>query len=304
MQSTHVMVWSPGHSLSAPKCPARSDHCHHSPSSHSSLSPGVSPSLTAALNFPLSQGCGYFFNQEVTVRELLGLGHIGEVLEEDESPRGKIGSKSAELKAMSVASFYESLKEVGEKPKCEAVSSPKATFQPPSPEHKESDPVRRDWTDYSSGSNFTPSQSQQFSWELLPANSPKAPIPPNSQPVPLPVSTREEAKAPFLLQSPPKKVRRAKRGSFETESVLSSRVRGTIKFYNLKKRFGFITQENDSSDVFLCEDDLILSEVNYKKFKEEVAASHKPRFEYSVKVYQDKGQEKKKAVSLVSLDGY
>lgn len=296
MQATHMMVWNSGHSLSAPKYPARSDRSHSS--SHSSLSPGVSPSLTAALNFPLSQGCGYFFNREVTVRELLGLGHIGEVLDGEESPRGKMGSKSAGLKAMSVTSFYESLREVREKPICEVISSPKPTSQPSPADYKESVPVRRDWADYSSGSNFTPSQSQQFSWEILPENSPKVPIP---QSVPLPVSTVEEAKTP-LLQMPPKKVRRAQRGTFESESVLSSRVRGTIKFYNLKKRFGFITQENDGSDVFLCEDDLILSEINHKKFKEEVAAGRKPRFEYSLKVYQDKNQAKKKAVSLVSLD--
>lgn len=308
--TTYMTTWSPGHSLSAPKRLSHKDlpyTASHS-SSNSSLSPGISPSLTAALNFPLSQGAGYFFNREVSVGELRGLGHIGEILEEDESPTRKMTSKSAELKAMSVAAFYESLKEVGKNRKSEAAvpanpSNPQSQLKP-SPQ-LESVPIRRDWADYSSGSNFTPSQTQQFNWEILPEKSPEVrPTPrlPRPKPVPLSAPSAEEGKAPFQLQHPPKKVKRVKRGSFAEETVLSSRVHGTTKFYNLKKRFGFITQENDSSDVFVCEDDLVLSDVNYKKFKEEVAAGRKPRFEFSVKIYQEKAQEKKKAVDLVLLE--
>ena len=309
--TTYMTAWSPGHSLSAPKRLSRMDlpyTASHS-SSNSSLSPGISPSFAAALNFPLSQGTGYFFNREVSVGELRGMGHIGEILEEDESPSRKITSKSAELKAMSVAAFYESLKEVGKTRKSEAAvpaapSNPQPQLRP-SPQ-LQSVPIRRDWADYSSGSNFTPSQTQQFNWEILPEKSPEVPATqqlPCPKPVPLPAPCAEEGKASFQLQHPPKKkVKRVKRGIFAEETVLSSRVRGTTKFYNLKKRFGFITQESDSSDVFLCEDDLVLSAVNYKKFKEEVAAGLKPRFEFSVKVYQDKAQEKKKAVDLVLLE--
>lgn len=308
--TTYLPAWSPGHSLSAPKQPSHTAFPYtisHS-SSNSSLSPGVSPSFTAALNFPLSQGTGYFFNREVSVGELRGLGHIGEIAEEEESPTWKITSKSAELKAMSVAAFYESLKEVGKSRKSEAAvpanpSNPQPQLKP-SP-RLESVPIRRDWADYSSGSNFTPSQTQQFNWEILPEKSPEVPptpILPSPKPVPLSAHIAEEAKAPFQLQHPPKKVKRAKRGIFADETVLTSRVRGITKFYNLKKRFGFITPENDSSDVFLCEDDLVLSAINYKKFKEEVAAGRKPHFEFSVKLYQEKAQEKRKAVDLVLLE--
>lgn len=290
--ATHVSAWSPGHSLSAPKQPTRSSHT----SSHSSLSPGVSPRQTAALNFPLIQGSSYFFNREVALRELWGLGHIGEVQEDDEGPEAaKMGSRSAELKAMSVAAFYENIRENSDKLKSDVPTSSKPALQP---NLQSSVSVRRDWTDYSAGSNFTPSQAQQFTWEILPEKSPE-----RVQTTSTMVTQREEGKTEFLLQPPPKKAKRAQRGTFASENVLSSRMCGTLKFYNLKKRFGFISPDNFSFDVFLCEDDLVLSDINHKKFKEEVAAGLKPRFEFSVKEYREKDQQKKKAVALKLLDG-
>ena len=103
------------------------------------------------------------------------------------------------------------------------------------------------------------------------------------------------------LQPVPNKyglVKREQRGTFVEEALSEKRVTGEIKFYQLKKRFGFITLDQDQSDIFLCEDDLVLSGVNIKRFKEAVFKKVTQKFSFFVKNYFENGCEKRKAVEI------
>ena len=102
------------------------------------------------------------------------------------------------------------------------------------------------------------------------------------------------------LQAPPKcgLVKREKRGVFNEEKVSYDRYDGEIKFYQLKKRFGFIALDEDKSDVFLCEDDLVLSGVNIKKFKEAVFKRTVIRMNFLIKFYYENGAQKRKAIEV------
>lgn len=103
------------------------------------------------------------------------------------------------------------------------------------------------------------------------------------------------------LQPPPYKQsleKREKRGTFTEEHLSEARQNGEIKFYQLKKRFGFIALDEDKSDVFLCEDDLVLSGINIKKFKEAVFKRVQIRMSFVVKHYFENEQPKRKAVEV------
>jgi hypothetical protein len=102
------------------------------------------------------------------------------------------------------------------------------------------------------------------------------------------------------LQPPPKCgiVKREKRGTFNEEKVSYDRYEGEIKFYQLKKRFGFIALDEDKSDVFLCEDDLVLSGINIKKFKEAVFKRIVIRMNFLIKIYFENAAQKRKAIDI------
>ena len=105
-----------------------------------------------------------------------------------------------------------------------------------------------------------------------------------------------------MLKKPPapKKItKRADRGKFEKEQIEELRSIGTLKFYNKKKRFGFIIMENES-DVFLCEDDIIVSGLNLKDFKNLVTdtPADNIKFTFVIKTYEEKGRTKRKAVNV------
>jgi hypothetical protein len=103
------------------------------------------------------------------------------------------------------------------------------------------------------------------------------------------------------LSSPPKKMglcKREGRGKFTGENVTEDRHTGTLKFYQLKKRFGFITLEEDESDVFLCEDDIVLSGIHHKHFKDTVLNKNAMRFSFRIKTYEEQGRIKRKAIEI------
>jgi hypothetical protein len=93
--------------------------------------------------------------------------------------------------------------------------------------------------------------------------------------------------------------KRQERGAFSDEFVTQVRYTGVMKFYQAKKRFGFISLDHDHTDVFLCEDDLILSGINLRFFKEQVKANKPMRFSFLLKFYLEEGKPKRKAVDLV-----
>ena len=107
-----------------------------------------------------------------------------------------------------------------------------------------------------------------------------------------------------MLQPIPNKyglVKREQRGTFCEEILSKERFTGEIKFYQLKKRFGFISLDLDKTDVFLCEDDLVLSGINIKKFKEAVFKKIPQKFSFIIKHYLENGNEKRKAVEVQPL---
>jgi cold shock CspA family protein len=277
-----------------------------------------------------------FFSSAIPIKQLHELGNIGEVKEEDESPAGGDTrqrlrvwlSKSAQNKAgFTAVDFHEGLKASVNKIYEETLplehTPPPPGFEPvlrPSPQVE---PPKANWSDYSLGANFTPTPTSnlQFIWEILPESEAKAkeesasaPPQPDTQPHPKPevADSKPIATPPVLraapaspaevqLRLPPKKQKRVERCKFTDEELQPQRVRGVLKFYHLKKRFGFVTAESDGSDIFICEDDIVLSGLNFKQFKEDVANGLKPLLEFAVKVYCEKDKEKKKAVDIVSL---
>ena len=96
-------------------------------------------------------------------------------------------------------------------------------------------------------------------------------------------------------------IKREKRGTFNEEQISEERFTGEIKFYQLKKRFGFISLDVDKSDVFLCEDDLVLSGISIKKFKEAIFKKIQQRFSFHIKKYDENGNEKRKAINIELL---
>lgn len=106
---------------------------------------------------------------------------------------------------------------------------------------------------------------------------------------------------PCGLISPPKKkglCKREDRGKFIEENITRERTTGTLKFYQLKKRFGFITLDEDESDVFLCEDDIVLSGIHHKHFKDTVLRKNPLRFSFRIKTYEEQGRIKRKAIEI------
>jgi hypothetical protein len=96
--------------------------------------------------------------------------------------------------------------------------------------------------------------------------------------------------------------KREQRGLFNKEEISSERYTGTIKFYQLKKRLGFIKLDLDGSDIFLCEDDLVISMINIKKFKEAIYNKLTISMRFLIKKYFESTVEKRKAVDIELIE--
>ena len=106
----------------------------------------------------------------------------------------------------------------------------------------------------------------------------------------------------IILQRPPARpgnLKREKRGTFNDEMISFDRYTGFLKFYNLQKRFGFIKVINEEFDVFICEDDMLLSGQNLRKFKDDVYKKHLIDLEFNIKKYLNSGIEKMKAIHII-----
>ena len=107
---------------------------------------------------------------------------------------------------------------------------------------------------------------------------------------------------PVILQTPPVRPgnhKREIRGKFDNELLSFDRYSGSLKFYSFKKRNGFIKVNEGDFDVFICEDDMILSGQNLKKFKDDVFQKNPVYFEFNIKKYLNNyGEEKRKAVHI------
>jgi hypothetical protein len=107
----------------------------------------------------------------------------------------------------------------------------------------------------------------------------------------------------ILLKMPPMKpgiAKRNMRGTFNEQEISYDRYCGFLKFYNLKKRYGFMLVENEDFEVFICEDDLLVSGQNLRKFKDDVYKKKSVQCEFNVKKYlNDEGVEKRKAINIM-----
>ncbi|OMJ82085.1 hypothetical protein SteCoe_17303 [Stentor coeruleus] len=100
------------------------------------------------------------------------------------------------------------------------------------------------------------------------------------------------------LQNPPKNRhrRRKERCTFNNEIVSEERFTGMLKNYKLKIRYGFIKTENKK--IFVCEDDLILSGVNLKKFKDSVFSKAPISLDFNIKSYTENGKQVLRATKI------
>ena len=73
---------------------------------------------------------------------------------------------------------------------------------------------------------------------------------------------------------------------------------GIVKAYRLNKRFGFIHIEEAKKDVFFCEDDLVISGVNIKQFKNLVYKKQPISLAFKIQTYIDRGSEREKAFDI------
>lgn len=107
---------------------------------------------------------------------------------------------------------------------------------------------------------------------------------------------------PIKLKKPPARPsdkKRKQRGEFDNELISFDRYKGKLKFYNFNTRFGFATVENEQFDTFICEDELVLSNQNLKKFKDEVYKKKPIKLEFNIKKYiNPQGKEMRKAVNV------
>ncbi|OMJ79009.1 hypothetical protein SteCoe_21038 [Stentor coeruleus] len=105
-----------------------------------------------------------------------------------------------------------------------------------------------------------------------------------------------------ILKKPPNK-NRLQRGTFEGEKVTIKKYTGKIKTYNLRKRFGFIKADGDEKlEVFICEDDLVLSGINMKQFKDRISKKGLIQLRFNIKMHFIKEKKVNKAVEIEFID--
>jgi len=245
------------------------------------VSPGISPSAYAVQNFPVehSSNCknnNVFFCSEVPINWLQQLREFSIIEEDDESS----------LRLAKNWQVNKVLLEKWESKSCSRVRTDSETFH----KNLQKEPFPLEKTPPPPG---FPEQSAKFNWADIGSDSDFTPSSNGSQ---MPTIQVNEIK----LQKPPRKgiEKREERSNFESEQVSDQMHTGKLKFYHLKKRFGFITLDKDSSDVFLCEDDLVLSGIHIKKFKESVLKKEEVSFSFYIKEYNENAKQKRKAISI------
>eukprot|EP00359_Climacostomum_virens_P011015 CAMPEP_0204903956 /NCGR_PEP_ID=MMETSP1397-20131031/4580_1 /ASSEMBLY_ACC=CAM_ASM_000891 /TAXON_ID=49980 /ORGANISM="Climacostomum Climacostomum virens, Strain Stock W-24" /LENGTH=260 /DNA_ID=CAMNT_0052072673 /DNA_START=175 /DNA_END=957 /DNA_ORIENTATION=+ len=113
------------------------------------------------------------------------------------------------------------------------------------------------------------------------------------------LSSAITAPTPILEELPNKSLhKRYERCTYEGETVIGINKGAALKFYNLKKRFGFLTLSDDGSEVFFCEDDILVAGQPLKVFKEAVLKKKSIAALCSVIRYTSEGEEKLKATNI------
>ncbi|OMJ88406.1 hypothetical protein SteCoe_9625 [Stentor coeruleus] len=237
-----------------------------------------------------------FFNSAIAISELKQLGDIEPIPEEYdqyselqswERSQKKVEkwlSKSSSARPSDPAKFHLELQKLK---KVKMITPEELHFTPPPPgfpdkiEVKPSPEKKKRWVDFSSDSDLsgTPNETRL-------------------QPIRIPVQTSN-----VILQPPPLKpglIKREKRSKFQNEKISDKIYTGKLKFYNLKKRHGFITI-SEGDDVFLVEDELVLSGIILRHFKDDVYKQKVINFKFRIKVCINQGKEKRIATNIEIL---
>lgn len=276
------------------------------------ISPGISPSVYAIPNFAVETNKDIFFNSSIPISDLKNLGDVDTILEEDLSPKSPLSglqkyemwiSKSTSGIPTDPVEFHKNIEllknsqivkgeQLFAKSKPPGFEKSWGKYTPEEPSPDPSKPLDSKDSQSDRNMNLSPNLTGQTDKYALKSSRTKL-VSPN-------VFNSE-----VLLQQPPKigLVKREIRGKFNEEEVSYERYTGKIKFYQLKKRFGFISLDEDRSDVFLCEDDLILSGISYKKFKEDIFNKSGLRLEFNIKKYLEGDKEKRKAINIAIFKG-
>lgn len=235
-----------------------------------------------------------FFSKSITISELKKLGEIDTIPEEydqmselpcwdrNQKKLEKWISKSTSGMPSDPIRFHLELQKL--KKTAKIMTPENIQLTPPPPgfgeklENKQNSPAKKRWVDFSSDSDLS-----------------GTPIESNFHPIKIPVQ-----KSDIILKAPPVRpgnAKREKRSKFETEKLSEKYHYGKLKFFNLKKRYGFIAREGEC-DVFLVEDQLIISGLNYRKFKDDVFNKIPVNFKFQIKYHADQGVEKLIAVNI------
>ncbi|CAG9326285.1 unnamed protein product [Blepharisma stoltei] len=238
-----------------------------------------------------------FFNASISISQLKVMGDIDVIDEEvDESPennkncetnKSRIDNKKNKSSSPNSEEAENIEGELLKVRKIDELLPLEKTPPPPGFEKPKAPKKKFNWSEVGYDSDFTPTPVSEI------------------KPMEKIVNHIEISHEPVVLQAPPLKpaiLKRKIRGNFEAEKVSGIRHTGILKFYQLKKRFGFISMDDNSKDVFLCEDDLILSGVNHKKFKQDVYNKVPVHLSFLLKEYEEKGQLKRKAVEILVIE--
>ena len=237
-----------------------------------------------------------FFNEIISLSELHELAQIEEIpiipeendhdfeiksWERSQKTFEKWSSKGSSGVPTDPAKFHLRLKNLK---KVKLITPEDIRLTPPPPgfteisESKHSPEKKKRWVDFSSDSDLSGN-----------------PISNSIKPIKIPVSKSE-----VILKPPPLKpslAKREKRSTFENEAISEEFFIGKIKFYHLKKRHGFISVEG-AEDVFLVEDELVLSGVLLRKFKDDIYNKKEKILKFRIKKRLDNGKIKRIATNI------
>lgn len=100
----------------------------------------------------------------------------------------------------------------------------------------------------------------------------------------------------------PRLVNRLSRVMSDDEKIIHDNVKGKIKCYSFKKRFGIAVSDMDRKEIFLYENEMVVSGVKLREIKKAIIRKHPLGLQFSVLEYFVKGVEYRKAVDISIID--
>ncbi|OMJ82845.1 hypothetical protein SteCoe_16378 [Stentor coeruleus] len=100
----------------------------------------------------------------------------------------------------------------------------------------------------------------------------------------------------------PKLVNRLSRVICDDEKIICENVKGKIKGYNFKGRFGIVVCDTDKKEIFLYENEMVISGIKLREIKKAIIRKHQLGLQFSVLEYFIKGVRYLKAVDISIMD--